>query len=326
MNDFSHFLVVIATRNRSSFVSAAIKSILELDYPNFDLCLVDQSEDDHTRTAVQPFLDDPRFHYVASLTRGCSGGRNAGIRLLAKEFIAITDDDCLVPPNWLHEMNRAFRQNARIGVVGGSTIAGEFDQAAGFIPTYECKASFLATKINQARQVRAIGACYAIKFQVWQDIFFFDEMLGTGAPFKSSSEEDFTAKALLAGYYVYETPAIFVIHNGFRTWHEGRALAKRNWFGLGAVHAKYFKRRKWFILGVIAYVFGTLAIGSFLKNLFVFRKVRGLTPVIYYCRGFITGLFTRIDPATGNYLNKGREKTQPISLESNGRHAQPPHF
>ena len=326
MVDKSHFLVVIATLNRSSMVPAAIESVLNLDYPDFEVCLVDQSEDNSTAVAVQKFTGNPRFHFIASPTKGCSSGRNVGIRLFARDFIAITDDDCIVPPNWLMEMNKAFKLNYNIGVVGGNTIAGKYDQAAGFIPTYQCNEPFLATTIKQVNRVRAIGACYGLSYKAWQDLFYFDEMLGTGTPFKSSSEEDFTAKVLLSGHYVYETPEIFVIHNGFRTWREGRSLAKRNWFGLGAVHAKYFKQRKWFILRVIGFVFGVKAVGSFLKNLVAYRSVRGITPIISYCQGFIAGMLTRIDPVTGNYRGRNRETTPPFRFKSNGKSTRPPGF
>ncbi len=310
-----HFLVVIATRNRGSLITATIKSVLENVYLNFHICVVDQSDKDFTQLAVQPFRNNNNFTYIRSSTRGCSSARNVGISQFAREFIAITDDDCIVPPNWLSEMNKAFSLHPNIGVVGGNTIAGEYDQSAGFIPTYFRKTPFFATTPQKVNRVRAICACYGIRYDVWKNVGYFDELLGTGASFRSSSEGDFTVKTLLAGYYVYETPHVYVIHNGFRTWQEGRALARRNYYGLGAVDAKYLKQKRWFALKSMSYVFGYKIVGSFLKNLFFYRKISGLTPILSYWKGFIAGLLTPINPVTGNYLKINKVKTNPITCK-----------
>ena len=61
---------VISTRNRGNRILAAVESILDNTYPNFDLWIVDQSDDDQTERALQPFLSDSRLHYLKSDTRG----------------------------------------------------------------------------------------------------------------------------------------------------------------------------------------------------------------------------------------------------------------
>src|SRR5437868_11487407 len=83
--------VVVATRNRGDSVVMAIKSILSNDYPDFELLIVDQSENDLTEKAVRPYLTDPRFGYLKTASHGLGVSHNLGISQAKAEIIAITD-------------------------------------------------------------------------------------------------------------------------------------------------------------------------------------------------------------------------------------------
>jgi len=294
--------VVISTRNRGAEVVAAIKSILANDYPSFEVFVVDQSNDGRTEVAIQPFLAERRFRYVKTDSLGVSIGRNIGIDLAKTELVAITDDDCEVPTNWLVEMVNALALDERIGLVFGNVIAGEFGKTQGFIPTYERDEPYLASSVWEKNRVCGIGACMGLRRSAWQVLKGFDEMLGPGAQMMSNEEGDFTIRMLIAGYKVYETPKIRVIHNGFRTWKEGKALAERNYFGIGATLAKYVKLRHGFIWPVIGYQWGYETVGKFVHNVVVRRRLSGATPVLAFSKGFMTGLLQPIDTETARYI------------------------
>jgi hypothetical protein len=82
----------------------------------------------------------------------------------------------------------------------------------------------------------------AVRRRVCEELRGFDPLLGLGAAFRAAEETDFAIRALQAGYFVLEDPAIEVTHTGFRTWDELPALIERNWFGTGAALAKLVKR------------------------------------------------------------------------------------
>jgi GT2 family glycosyltransferase len=297
----STIAAVISTRNRGREVVNAIRSILCNDHPSFTLIVVDQSDDDHTEKAIAPFLDDQRFRYIRTNSVGVSTGRNIGIDLAKTDIVAVTDDDCEVAPNWLREMANAFEVDSRIGLVFGNVAAGEFGRTRGFIPTYERAAPYLANSVWEKNRVCGIGACMGIRRSAWESLKGFDEMLGPGAPFMSHEEGDLAIRMLLARYLVYETPEVKVIHNGFRTWKEGRALAVRNYFGIGATFAKYVKLGHGFIWAVIGQQWGYETVGKFLHNVVVKRRLSGATPVVSFCKGFAIGLMQHVDATTGRY-------------------------
>ena len=89
--------VVVSTRNRSEYILKTVQSVLLNDYPNFDVLVMDQSENDLTEAILRPLLGDPRFRYLRTPTKGLSVGRNLAISATQSQFIALTDDDCEVP-------------------------------------------------------------------------------------------------------------------------------------------------------------------------------------------------------------------------------------
>lgn len=298
--NFPPVTVVISTCNRTKDLVIAIKSILQLDYPNFRLIVVDQSDDVLTRQAVQPFLNDRRFTYIPSEIKGVAAGRNLAISYADTEFIAITDDDCEVPPEWLKELVAAFEVDERIAIVFGEVIAGPHDSSLGFIPTYECHRPFLATNIWQKNQVRGITACAGVRRSIWEKVGKFDSHTGPGSYFKACADGDYTIKVLLNHYFVYQTPTFKTVHYGFRNWKQGRELAQRNWFGIGGSLTKYIKSGHWQLLSVAFYEIA-LILYCILNNLMKQQRISGVTPLLAFARGVLVGLRTAIDPNTLNF-------------------------
>jgi glycosyltransferase involved in cell wall biosynthesis len=56
---------------------------------------------------------------------------------------------------------------------------------------------------------------------------------GPGSRFPSGDDRDVAIRALLASYHVYKTSSISVTHFGFRTWQQGRQLARRDFLAIG---------------------------------------------------------------------------------------------
>lgn len=300
-NGFPTISAVISTRNRGSKILGAIDSILNNNYPSFDLWIVDQSDDDQTERALQPFLSDSRLYYIKSDTRGCSAGRNLAISSSKSELIAITDDDCVVSSSWLMDMVAAFNLNAQIGIVCGNVIAGEHDATKGYITVYIQEKPFLAKNIRQKNHLGGITACMGVRHNTWQRVQGFDAMLGVGAPLQSGAESDFIIKALLAGYYVYDSPRVVVTHYGFRDWEKVRGLIYQYSYGTGAALAKYFKSKFWIIFPIISYELGYKTIWPIFSNLFYKHRLSGMTRLTGFFKGFVHGLFTPLDHKTGNF-------------------------
>jgi GT2 family glycosyltransferase len=292
---------VISTRNRGERVAETVRSVLKNDYPHFVLVVIDQSEDDLTANAIGHFLKDPRFQYMRSLTRGLSAGRNVGIKSAQSELIALTDDDCEPPINWLKELAAAFALDRRIGVVFGNVEAAPHELAKGFIPTCIQTKPFLARRISEQYKSEGMSACMGIRRNLWESLGGFDEMLGAGSSFKAAEEMDFALRALSAGHFVYSTPEARVIHHGFRTWREGKRLIQAYLYGTGAAFAKQMKSRPGPTLSVLARIGRRWSFGHPPVR-FGNRSFRGLR-LTAFAKGFLRGLRNPVDRNSGHFLS-----------------------
>jgi glycosyltransferase involved in cell wall biosynthesis len=93
-----------------------VLSILANTHPNFELVVVDQSKDDETLEALRPFGADPRLRYARIATVGKGNALSAGIAETKGSVIAITDDDCTVPPKWLEKFASIFTAHPKVAV------------------------------------------------------------------------------------------------------------------------------------------------------------------------------------------------------------------
>ena len=258
--------VVIATRNRGAAVIRAIESIVPgqggADGNRFELIIVDQSDDDSSEVAVAPYLCCPRIRYHKASSRGLGEARNEGMTIASSEWVAFTDDDCVVQPHWFSELQRACSVDSRISIVFGNVLEGHHDHAAGFITSYVRKGSYVARSLAQKHHVEGIGACMALRKSVWADLGGFDPLLGAGSRFHAAEELDFVMRALEAGHWVYETERAVVVHHGLRPHERKSALAYDYCFGIGAVYAKHLKCLHWDVLRPVFRLAWRWALGS----------------------------------------------------------------
>ncbi len=105
--------VVICTRDRPDLIGQAVESVASCDYPDFDLHIMDQSTTDATERVLRPLIEQyaDRCHIVYHhLDRaGLSRAYNQGFRVSDGTLIACTDDDVIVPVDWLSNIARRVR-------------------------------------------------------------------------------------------------------------------------------------------------------------------------------------------------------------------------
>jgi glycosyltransferase involved in cell wall biosynthesis len=295
--------VVLATRNRSALIPEAVRSILQNDHPDFEVVVVDQSDDDVTEAALEPLLSDPRIRYFRDSRRGRSAGQNAGFREARGALVLMTDDDCTVPADWIEQFEAAFAVDPRIGIVFGNVVPAPWDPTVGCIPAYIRQEPFLARSVRDKYRVEGIGACMAVRHTVWSSLGGFDEMLGSGSRFKAGEDGDLAMRTLYAGHWIYETPAISVTHFGLRTWEQLPALMNSYWYGVGAMMIKPIKIGQWhavlLLLRLAAkWVSGRSTVGSSLgPRSHRLRKLRA------FFRGFWAGATVPVSKAAGHYVS-----------------------
>jgi GT2 family glycosyltransferase len=110
------------------------------------------------------------------------------------------------------------------------------------VPGYRRETPCLAVTLAQKAEVEGMGACMAVRRDVAIELGGFDEWLGAGSHYRAGEDVDFTLRLLAAGHWVFETPAVSVVHEGFHSWAQAPALVQSYWLGAGAALGKHLRK------------------------------------------------------------------------------------
>jgi glycosyltransferase involved in cell wall biosynthesis len=293
---------VVCTRNRGDRIVPTITTLLANDQPDFEVLVVDQSPGDETEEALAPFRHDQRFRYERIASTGIGPSRNYAVDAARAELIAFTDDDCAVPEDWLSTIVRLFGEHPTIGMLYCNVKPAPYDPSLGFVPTYERPGDHLVDSMIAKCRGRGIGAGMAMRRSIVQSVGNFDATLGADFPGVVGEEGDLTVRVILNGHPVLETDQTYVVHDGFRTWQQGKDLTRRNFIGIGLVCCKPLRCGHLRAIVVVLYEGVVVALGGPLRSLLRGRPPRGLRAFWFFWVGFVRGLRHPIDKRTMCYV------------------------
>ena len=245
--------IVMCTRNRSDQIGQAVQSVLDNDYPNFELVIVDQSTDDETRAVVtQMTPHHPNLRYIYTEKAGLSRAYNIGIHESTGDVLGFTDDDCVAAKDWVRSIASVFGDEPSVDMVYGQVLLPAALQGhTGEVPTLAIHRAELIDRSSGFR-VYGMGANFAMRRRLYETIGGFDEALGGGGPLKSSQDFDFQYRAYLAGATVALRPDVNVDHYGLRTVEQWPATQRAYGFGDGAFYCKHIRCGDAFALRMFA--------------------------------------------------------------------------
>jgi glycosyltransferase involved in cell wall biosynthesis len=113
------FSVIIPTYNRCQALQKALEGLFRQDFSDYEVIVVNDGSTDHTREYLATLAADGKVTHVDQENRGPAFARNAGMRRARGIYLAFTDDDCIVPPDWLRRFYQAF-QDGEAEVIGGA--------------------------------------------------------------------------------------------------------------------------------------------------------------------------------------------------------------
>lgn len=218
--------IVIPTFNRAKFLKLALDSLLQQNFNDFEVFVVDNGPStDNTKEIVEIFIaKDNRVRYLSTILKGCTYARNIGAKNSKREILLTLDDDIeFLEPETLKKLIATFNADYQIGIVGSIELrtanqivprgpdplpseTGRISQNGKFNTAFNWIEGHGITEVDHVR-----SAFMAIRMDLFKLVGGFDEIYDAkGLGFRY--ETDICLKIKAQGYKVVVNPEIKILH------------------------------------------------------------------------------------------------------------------
>jgi GT2 family glycosyltransferase len=235
--------VVVATRERPAALQRCLESLLELDYPRYEIVVVDNApRTSATRALVTGDRFRPRVKYVREPQPGLAAAHNRGVAEASGALVAFTDDDVTVDRLWLLELAAGFELADGVGCVTGLIIPAELETRAQLVAErlwgfnkgfreqiFDRHTSRGDVLYPYTAGTFGSGANMAFDTAILRRLGGFDPATGAGTVARGGDDLSMFFTVVSAGYRLVYQPRAFVRH----AHHADQAALERQAYGYG---------------------------------------------------------------------------------------------
>ncbi|HEX4645588.1 MAG TPA: glycosyltransferase, partial [Verrucomicrobiae bacterium] len=203
LESYPRVSVVVASYNGGRTLPACLNSLERLNYPNYEIIVVDDGSTDETPQTVK---EHPKVRYLRhDQNLGLSVARNTGIATATGEIVAFTDSDCRADEDWLYYLVSDLLDSDFAGMGGHNFLPPEDSSvAAAVLVSPGGPAHVMLTD----RQAEHIPGCN-MAFYKWA----LDEIGGFDPIFRKAGDDvDVCWRLQQHGCKIGFSPAGFVWH------------------------------------------------------------------------------------------------------------------
>jgi glycosyltransferase involved in cell wall biosynthesis len=213
--------VIVPTIGRRARLQRTIQTLLNqtLDWRLYEVIIAGGASNE-----TYEWLPDRVRLVRRSSHRGPGGGRNTGLAEAAGEFVAFTDDDCLVPSEWLASLLETFRRFPSASAVGGPLMPdpSHLHKAPARLERQHAIDSYRRMHVDPFHDESLargdVSPAWGTNNLAWRttELRALGGFLeGTGA----SEDRDLALRAGLAGHFAVFIPVV-VHHNREYSWKD----------------------------------------------------------------------------------------------------------
>jgi glycosyltransferase involved in cell wall biosynthesis len=210
-----HFSFIIPVFNRPDEVHELLESFTKLHGSyNYEVVIIEDGSTLSSKTIVDSFLNQLNISYFFKENSGPGDSRNFGMRQAKGNYFIILDSDCLLPPNYLNEVNDALSIQY-VDCFGGPDAAHEsftnLQKAINFAMT-----SFMTT--GGIRGGKQMGKNFQPRsFNMGISKRAFEASGGFGS-IHPGEDPDLSIRLSKLGYVTLLIPKAFVYHKRRISW------------------------------------------------------------------------------------------------------------
>lgn len=199
--------IIVPAYNEDAVIEPALRSLLDLDYPSYEIIVVDDGSTDETAARASALAGDHGRASIRVLTRanaGKAGALNAGIALARHDYVVCMDADSRLSRDALRVAMRHFR-DPRVGAVAGNVKVANRNTLWSALQALE-----YIEGLNLAR--RAQGFLHVVNIVPGPIGIFRRDVLAAVGGYDTDTfaeDADLTLKILTGGWHItYENRAI----------------------------------------------------------------------------------------------------------------------
>jgi len=100
-----------------SYINKCLQSVLETNYSNFEVLLIDNGSTDGSIKQIEnEYSSDPRVKIILNhINYGFAKGNNVGVKISKGDYIVFLNNDTEVEKNWLKELVRILESDPNVG-------------------------------------------------------------------------------------------------------------------------------------------------------------------------------------------------------------------
>ena len=203
--------VVVASYNGERTLKACLDSLDRLNYPDYEVILVDDGSTDTTRQIAFAHPNVRYFRHEKNL--GLSVARNTGIAAATGEIVAFTDSDCRADEDWLYYLVGDLLESEFAGIGGPNLLPPEDSLVAAAVMASPGGPAHVMLTDRQAEHIPGCNMAF-YKWALAQ-VGGFDPIFH-----RAGDDVDLCWRLQQAGLKIGFSPAAFV-------WHYRRSTVRR---------------------------------------------------------------------------------------------------
>jgi ADP-heptose:LPS heptosyltransferase/glycosyltransferase involved in cell wall biosynthesis len=203
--------LVVSTVNRAWELTQLFDSLLDQEFKDFEILVVDQNGDDRVVPPLERYHSQLKISRITTPGRhGISSGRNDGWHQARGDVVVFPDDDCWYP-SWFLRKGMDL-----LGATGAELVSGRFADKSGrsINGRFASRAQFVTRRSVWITQSES-ATFY--RRELLEGLGGFDEQLGIGSasPWQAAEGPDLILKALKRGYACYYDPSLYGFHREY---------------------------------------------------------------------------------------------------------------
>lgn len=211
------FSFIIPVFNRPNEIKELLQSLVSQTFTKpFEIVIVEDGSTNSSEGIVETFNDSLNISYFKKKNSGPGDSRNYGMERATGNYFIVLDSDCILPPNYLKEVERSLDKNF-VHCYGGPDAAHE-----SFTITQKA-INYAMTSIFSTGGIRG-GKSSITKFQprsfnmgISKEVF---KKVGGYGKIHPGEDPDLTIRIWKAGYETKLIPEAFVYHKRRIDWNK----------------------------------------------------------------------------------------------------------